>query len=151
MPHCRSRRSQLTTLLIPFAGVRRSWLIATEELIMTTAASSFVVVYHARDIAQAHLIQMVLETAGIAAHIENEFLQPILGEIPCGWSTAPLVLVDESDVAAAMKVIGPIDVPAESNANVPTDVASCLACGTEMPDSETRCSICGWTYDGELV
>ena len=118
---------------------------------MTTAVSNFVVVYSARDIAQAHLIQMALDAAGIETHIENEFLQPILGEVLTGGATAPLILVDESDVAAAMKLIRPIDIPAESSADVTTEVASCLACGIEMSDSETKCPICGWTYDGEFA
>ena len=118
---------------------------------MTTATSEFVVVYHARDIAQAHLVQTALEAAGISAHIENESLQAIVGEIPVGWATAPLVLVEESNVAEALRLIGPIDHPTDHSEDVATDVASCLACGMQMSESETKCSICGWTYDSENV
>ena len=116
---------------------------------MTTATPSFVVIYHAHDIAEAYIIRTALEEAGIAAQIENEFLQSGVGELPIGWTTGPHVLVDESDVSAANEFIAQINshANAESSDDVTADATSCLACGTKMSDVETKCSACGWTYD----
>ncbi len=114
---------------------------------MTTATADFVVVYHARDAAQAHLVQVALEAAGIETHVENEYLQPVA--LPTIWASEPLVLVDESNVAAAQEIIQSIDSinSTEPSDEVATEVTSCLACGTQMTDSETKCHICGWTYN----
>lgn len=118
---------------------------------MTTAIPSFVVVYHARDISEAYIVRTALEEAGIAVQIENEILQTG-GEL-LGWMTTPLVLVEESDVPAANELIAQINAHAnaESSNCAVTDATSCLACGAKMSDTETKCSACGWTYNGEVA
>ena len=120
---------------------------------MTTATPKFVVVYHALDVAQAYVVKAALEDAGIAVQVENESLQSGVGELPPGWLTAPLVLVDESDVVAAKEIIGRGDAhanAARSDENE-VEVDCCLSCGAVMPDSETKCAACGWSYEGETI
>ena len=114
---------------------------------MTTATPSFVVVYHARDIAEAYIVRTALEEAGIAVQVENEQLQT--GGEMLGWMTTPLVLVEESDVPAANELIAQINAhaSAEQSDGVTADATCCLACGAELAESQTKCAACGWTYD----
>jgi hypothetical protein len=58
-------------------------------------------VYRAKNSPQAHLLKSALENSGIPALVEGELLQGALGELPIGWSSAPRILVDESDAAQA--------------------------------------------------
>jgi hypothetical protein len=62
-------------------------------------------VYRAKDSPQAHLLQSALEEAGIRAAVEGDLLQGALGEIPVGWSTAPRIIVEESDAATARQIL----------------------------------------------
>ena len=62
-------------------------------------------VYRAAHSPQAHLLKSTLEDAGIRAIVEGDLLQGGLGEIPAGWPTAPRLMVEESDAAAAREIL----------------------------------------------
>jgi hypothetical protein len=58
-------------------------------------------VYRAKDSPQAYLLRSALENAGIPAVVEGDLLQGALGDLPVGWSSAPRIMVDESDAPQA--------------------------------------------------
>ena len=111
----------------------------------------FVEVFRARNLPEAHSIRIALEESGIRVQIEGELLQGGLGDLPPGWATAPRILVEESQVAAAQKIIEKAENQAatRSEDEEPDEVIRCLACGAAMAEGETRCRACGWTYQGE--
>lgn len=57
--------------------------------------------YRARDPMQAFLLAAELKNDGIDCQVVGDRLGGAIGEIPLGWSTAPQILVKESDVAKA--------------------------------------------------
>ncbi|MFM9963692.1 MAG: DUF2007 domain-containing protein [Planctomycetaceae bacterium] len=76
---------------------------------MKSADLKFVEAYRAAHAIQAHALRLVLEEAGIRVIIENEALQGAIGDVPCGWSSAPRLMVDESQLAAARALINQTD------------------------------------------
>lgn len=138
---------------------------------MPVTESKFVEAYRARHQVQAHAIRLALEDAGIRVVIENEALQDGIGDIPCGWSSSPRLLVEESQLAAAREFISRTDHSASADlsltfaeaAGIPlaclgiglgelpdsglAETTRCLACGTIMSETETVCPSCGWTYE----
>ncbi len=76
---------------------------------MPTADLKFVEAYRASHSIQAHALRMALEEAGIRVIIENEALQGAIGEAPFGWSSAPRLMVEESQLTAARAIIGQTD------------------------------------------
>ncbi len=116
---------------------------------MEISEPKLVEVYRARNVVQAHTLRMALEEAGIRVQIEGELLQGAVGDLPIGWPTAPRILVEESQAAAAREIVGRMDVPQHTEAEEGQDeVSRCLACGSEMPETETKCPNCGWSYQG---
>ena len=83
--------------------------------------------YRAADVAEAHLIRLALEDAGIHSQIDGEALQG--SEYPLGWSTAPRILVAESLVAPAREIIGRAHAHRGTDGDVDPDfeLLSCLA------------------------
>ena len=117
---------------------------------MSLAQLKFVEAYRASSPLQAHAVRLALEEAGLLVMIENEALQDAVGEIPGGWSSAPRLMVEESQLDAARKIISRADsgqilreVPRQS------EETHCLACDTIMSESDAACSNCGWTYQLE--
>lgn len=76
---------------------------------MKSADLKFVEAYRASHPIQAHALRFALEEAGIRVIIENEALQGAIGDVPCGWSSAPRLMVDESQLAAARALISQTD------------------------------------------
>jgi hypothetical protein len=109
----------------------------------------WVEVVRARDAPEAHLLKSVLEDAGVAALVEGELLQGVLGELPLGWSHAPRVLVAQCDVPRAREILGRRP---GSGAARPTDPSGghgsggCLSCGGPLREEEETCRTCGWSY-----
>src|SRR5438045_1005696 len=68
-----------------------------------------VVIYNARNLQQAQLLNELLDDEGIEARIVNDGLQAVAGELPFGWVTSPRVVVREADVAAARAVAEAFD------------------------------------------
>jgi hypothetical protein len=62
-------------------------------------------VYRAKDSPKAHLLKLALEEAGIPAVVEGDLLQGAVGEIPVGWSTAPRIVVEETDAMRARQIL----------------------------------------------
>ena len=143
---------------------------------MPTADFKFVEAYRAAHPVQAHALRLALEEAGIQVFIENEALQGAIGEAPFGWSSAPRLMVDESQLAAARAIIqqtdhseradvrltsgetavallagtlgmaGVVLVPTVSGSSEQIESTACLSCGTVMAESESTCPTCGWSY-----
>ncbi len=71
-------------------------------------------VYVARDIPHAYLLKGALEASGIDAEVGNEELQTGLGELPA-FSTAPIILVDESNAIRAAQFLMELDASARGS------------------------------------
>lgn len=114
---------------------------------MPTAALKFVEAYRAAHPIQAHALRLALEEAGIQVIIENEALQGAIGDVPPGWSSAPRLMVEESQLTAARDVIRQIDHDTQIKPDLALpDSTCCLACGSIMAEVESTCPNCGWTY-----
>jgi len=116
----------------------------------------FVEVYRARNLPEAHSIRIALEESGIRVQIEGELLQGGIGDLPPGWTTAPRILVEESQIVAAREIIekahtvpGVSDSGYSQDDKEPDEAIRCLACGKLMAEGETLCRACGWTYQSE--
>lgn len=143
---------------------------------MPLAELKFVEAYRASNLAQAHIIRIALEDAGLCVLIENESLQDGGGEIPIYWHSAPRLMVEESQLAAAREIIDQTDhgehskpglklteppflvvasaaclgialVPAADAVPEQAETTRCLACDAIMAESETVCPVCGWSYE----
>ena len=75
-------------------------------------------VYVARDIPHAYLLKGALEASGIEAEIGNEELQTGLGELPA-FSTAPIILVDESNAVRAAEILKELEESARPSEDAP--------------------------------
>lgn len=143
---------------------------------MPVSEINFVEAYRASHPLQAHALRIALEEAGIRVVIENEALQDAIGDLPGGWSSAPRLMVEESQLAAAREILSQTDhsetasvglKPSETAialtaaffgiagcALAPGSVAEqeqvestrCLACDAIMADAESTCPKCGWSY-----
>ncbi len=132
--------------------------------------------YRAAHPAQAHALRFALEDAGIRAVIQNEALQDAIGDIPGGWSSAPRIMVEESQFAAAQEIIRQTDhsetttsglKPSETAIALtgaffgiagaalapgtiaepePVETTRCLGCDAIMAEAESTCPNCGWSY-----
>lgn len=120
---------------------------------MDTTDRNFVEVYRARNLPEAHTIRIALEEAGIAAQIEGELLQGVVGDLPLGWPTAPRILVEEAQAAAARAIIRQHEHPeaddADDEPDEVDDITRCLSCGQAMDERELQCPKCGWSFGGE--
>lgn len=61
------------------------------------------IVYHAANLAEAHLLRQLMETEGIPAFVQGEFLQGAIGELPA--NTEVLLRVPDEHVEAARAVV----------------------------------------------
>jgi hypothetical protein len=118
---------------------------------MSVSQPEFVEIYRPKNLMQAHAIRIALEDAGIRVHIEGELLQSAVGELPLGWDTLPRIVVEESQVELARQIVERLDVQMANNLPEiePDGVSRCLACGSEMSETETQCASCGWTFLAE--
>lgn len=98
---------------------------------MPTANLKFVEAYRAAHAIQAHALRLALEEAGIQVVIENEALQGAIGEAPFGWSSAPRLMVDESQLAAARAIIAQTDHSERANLELtPRETAIAMTAGS---------------------
>ncbi|HEV3119322.1 MAG TPA: DUF2007 domain-containing protein, partial [Gemmataceae bacterium] len=106
---------------------------------MHPANPNLVEIYRAKNLAQAYMIRIALEEAGIHADIDGALLQGAVGDLPIGWPTAPRILVEQADAALARSLIDRVDdaAPAEPDEDN-LDVTHCLSCGAVMPDGNPR-------------
>lgn len=62
-------------------------------------------VFSARDPVEAHLLRAVLESEGIPATVQGEYLFLVRGGVPIDNHTAPSVWVDDRDADRARTVV----------------------------------------------
>ncbi len=118
--------------------------------LMPLAEPKFVEAYVASNPMPAHAIRLALEDAGIRVLIENESLQGAIGGIPCGWASAPRLMVEESQLAAAREIISRTDQGKSFDLSLTqSETARCLACDAIMAEAETTCPKCGWSYESD--
>ena len=101
---------------------------------MPTANLKFVEAYRAAHPIQAHALRMALQGA--------------IGDVPPGWSSAPRLLVEESQLSAAREIIGRADHGKSFDLRrTQSEPTRCLACDAIMAEAETACPKCGWSYE----
>ena len=111
----------------------------------------FTEVFRARTSAQAHMVKNALENEDIAAILENDILQGVIGDVPMGWATFPRILVAPDRADAAREIIKQIEEAQQTREDEAEadDTPYCLSCGSVFPESADRCPMCGWSYEGE--
>lgn len=95
-------------------------------------------VYVAQSLADAELLRVQLQRAGIQSRLRNEFLQGALGELPVNLSPEVCVL-RERDFEPAREVVAEFErslrAPAESD-------WTCRSCGEDNPGNFELCWRC---------
>lgn len=95
---------------------------------MSLADVKFVEAYRAAHAVQAHAIKYALEDAGIPVMIENEALQDAIGDFPAGWSSAPRLMVPDSQLGVAREIIRQTDHSEQTDGRLtPTETAATVA------------------------
>lgn len=94
--------------------------------------------YCAANLLEAHMIQDLLEQAGITTHVFNENAQGGVGEIPFIHAYPELWVVKESDLKKAREIIKDYESPAAESPN-----QQCKQCGELNPGSFQICWSCG--------
>lgn len=110
---------------------------------MRLTGTQLVEVYRAANLGEAYAIRIALEDLGIQVTIDGEGLQG--GEYPLGWSTAPRIMVVDSDAKVARELIERVQRRTTRDIDL-----RCLACGQVMESAE-KCSACGWTYEAQPI
>src|SRR5688500_8264748 len=113
---------------------------------MPDAPDDPVELYRARGPAEAHALRILLEDSGILAHVDNEMLQGVVGEVPGGWVTAPTVLVTRENLERARAILNDFLDRADTSSKDPASSDLCLACRAPM-GSASMCPACGWSYE----
>jgi hypothetical protein len=109
------------------------------------------VIYSAANTQQAYLLRGLLEEQGITASVVNDALQVAGGELPLGWTTAPRVVVAESDAVQARALAEQFDHQTAHKLTVDDspeaeplaewlDWPVCPQCGQRR---SARCPVCG--------
>jgi len=62
-------------------------------------------VFSARDPVEAHLLRAVLESEGIRATVQGEYLFQVRGGVPFDSHTSPSVWVDDGDLDRARTIV----------------------------------------------
>jgi hypothetical protein len=101
--------------------------------------------YRARGADEAHALKAHLDAAGIPAHVDDELLGGVVGEVPVGGEPSRRLLVPRGRLEVAEAVLADFLSGAAERAD---GDQKCLACGAEMGD-EPACSACGWSFYGE--
>jgi hypothetical protein len=97
-------------------------------------------VYSAADLPQAHLLSHLLDHAGIAHYIANEYLQAGVGELPFTDTYPAIWLFDAVDYARARSVIEGFE-----RASTRQGAWCCGVCGEDNPPTFELCWSCGRT------
>jgi len=137
--------SEAGRLVLQSAAATPPLSIPPEVLMPDDTRNELVEMYRARGLPEAQALVFRLEEAGIAARIDNEMLQGIVGEVPAGWVTAPLVIVRRRDLDIAQRVLAEFLPGSETAAEESVVGLRCLDCGAAMGSAHT-CPNCGWTY-----
>jgi hypothetical protein len=114
---------------------------------MNVADLKLVEAYRAASVLEAQAICCALQEAGVQVQVEGEMLQGGVGVLPTGWITAPRLLVAESQLALARKVLQQAAQERRRADLEKGESTRCLACGSDMAEREAQCGTCGWSYE----
>lgn len=95
-------------------------------------------IYTAANLADAHLVRDLLQQAGIAAHIFNEYAMAAMGDVPMGSAYPQVWIPQLHQEQHARAVI------ADYEQRLPqTAIKHCLACTETNPGEFELCWNCG--------
>ncbi len=95
-------------------------------------------IYTAANLADAHLVRDLLQHAGIAVHIFNEYAMAALGDVPMGSAYPQIWISQLHQEQHARAVI------ADYEQRPPqTAIKNCLPCGETNPGEFELCWNCG--------
>lgn len=95
-------------------------------------------IYTAANLADAHLVRDLLQQAGIAAHIFNEYAMAAMGDVPMGSAYPQIWIPQPQQEQHARAVI------ADYEKRLPqTAIKTCGACGETSPGEFELCWNCG--------
>ena len=95
-------------------------------------------IYTAANLADAHLVRDLLQQAGIATHLFNEYAMAALGEVPMGSAYPQLWITQLHQERHARAVIADYE-----KRSPQTSVKHCFACGEISPGEFELCWNCG--------
>ena len=99
--------------------------------------------YDARDPADAHLLNGLLDAAGIEAVIRGEYLWGVRGDVPMTPAECPSVWVlDDSDYERAMELVSEFR-PADRDRTFNDEAWVCPRCRETNGEQFTECWNCG--------
>ena len=92
------------------------------------------------DRTQAYILRDILAMNGITAHVFNEHMSSIVGDVPADVSQPQVWLDDDADRAVAADVLRAYE--EERNR---TGTIGCAKCGEDNPATFELCWKCGWS------
>jgi hypothetical protein len=94
--------------------------------------------YSAGNRIDAYLLLHRLQHAGIVAHVFNEHMQSIAGDVPCDWVQPEIWLDRPADRPRAQRVLAALELERKQTGSV-----FCRACAEENPANFELCWRCG--------
>ncbi len=95
-------------------------------------------VYTAANLVEAHLVRDLLQQAGIAVHVFNEYAMAAMGDVPMGSAYPQLWISQLHQEQHARAVIAEYEKQPQQTA-----VKNCFACGEASPGEFELCWNCG--------
>ena len=95
-------------------------------------------IYTAANLADAHLVRDLLQQAGIAAHIFNEYAMAAMGDVPMGSAYPQIWIPQLHQEQHARAVIADYETRAPQTA-----IKTCGACNETSPGEFELCWSCG--------
>ena len=99
-------------------------------------------VYVARQRYDAYLVADRLNQAGIRAHVFNEHMSSIVGDVPADVSQPQVWLDDDADRALAADVLRAYQEERNRSGTI-----ACVKCGEDNPATFELCWKCGWSLE----
>ena len=100
--------------------------------------------YQAKDVAEAHFVRAVLMEAGVPAVVQGENLGSAVGEVPF-FAAFPTVHVNRPDLERARAVLARLEREREESrsAAAGAEATTCPTCGEMIEPPFTDCWQCG--------
>ena len=95
-------------------------------------------VYTAANLAEAHLVRDLLQQAGVAVHVFNEYAMAAMGDVPMG-SAYPQVWISQLHQEQHARAV----IAEYENRPITTTIKNCVACGEASPGEFELCWNCG--------
>ena len=99
-------------------------------------------VYWSADAQDAHLVEGILEDAGIAARVVGEMLQAGAGELAMGPGSSPRVWVSETDQARARTIVAEWEKQRRADRSAVATPWKCAQCGEDVEGNFDICWNC---------